>query len=99
MTKLALIGTIEIVPNRKEELLAQLMAHKARCARDEPGSLQMEVLAPREGDARIYVYEMYRDDAAFEEHHRGASLAQFRASTAGMIGAFHITRYAVVENA
>ena len=98
MTKLALIGTIEIAPGRKEELLAQLMAHKSRCLKDEAGTLQMDVLAPRDDDARIHVYEVYRDDAAFEEHHRGPSLAQWRALTAGMIGAFHVTKCAVVEN-
>jgi (4S)-4-hydroxy-5-phosphonooxypentane-2,3-dione isomerase len=98
MTKLALIGTIEIAPGKKEELLAQLLAHKARCRKDEPGTLQMDVLALRDDDARLHVYEVYRDDAAFEEHHRGPSLAQFKASTAGMIGAFHITKCAVVEN-
>ena len=45
----------------------------------------MEVLAPRDGDTKVLVYEVYRDDAAFEVHRSGPSLAQWREETAGMI--------------
>ena len=55
--------------------------------KDELGTLQMEVLAPREADTKVLVYEVYRDDAAFDVHRSGPSLAQWREETAGMIAA------------
>jgi hypothetical protein len=48
--KVALVGTIEIALGRRDRLISSLPAHKARCLKDEPGTLQMEVLAPREDD-------------------------------------------------
>jgi hypothetical protein len=52
MPKLAIIGTIEVAPGRRDQLLPLLMAHRPRCLKDEPGTLQFEVLAPREDDTK-----------------------------------------------
>jgi (4S)-4-hydroxy-5-phosphonooxypentane-2,3-dione isomerase len=98
MPKLAIIGTLEIAPGRREKVLAALVAHRARCLRDEAGStLQFEVLAPHEGDTRLLVYEVYRDDAAFDEHRNRPSIAQFRQETAGMVVKVQVTRCALAE--
>jgi autoinducer 2-degrading protein len=97
MTKVALVGTIEVAQGRKDELVALLMAHRARCLEDEPGTIQIEVLVPREDNPRILVYEVYRDDAAFETHLRGPSIAQWRAETSGMVVSFQVTKCALVE--
>ena len=85
MPKLALIATIEAAPGRRDQLVALLMAHRARCLKDEPGTLQFDVLAPREDDSRVMLYELYRDDAAFDTHSKGPSIAQLRKEAAGMI--------------
>jgi autoinducer 2-degrading protein len=71
MASLALFGTIEVAPGRKDQLVSSLLAHKARCLKDEPGTLQMEVLAPRGDDAKVVLYEVYQDDAAFDVHRNG----------------------------
>jgi (4S)-4-hydroxy-5-phosphonooxypentane-2,3-dione isomerase len=78
VAKLALVGTIEIAPGRRDQLISSAMAHRARCLKDEPGTLQMEVLAPRKDDTKVLVYEVYRDDAAFDVHRSGPSLAQWQ---------------------
>ena len=96
--KLAIIGAIEIAPGRRDELLPLLMAHRARCLKDEPGTLQFEVLAPREDDTKVLIYEVYQDDAAFEVHRSGPSIAQWREETAGMIVKMNITKCALVES-
>jgi (4S)-4-hydroxy-5-phosphonooxypentane-2,3-dione isomerase len=98
MPKLAIIGTIEVTPGRRDQVLPLLMAHRARCLKDEPGiTLQFEVLAPYEDDTKLLLYEVYRDDAAFELHRNGASIAQFREETAGMGVKISVTRCALVE--
>ena len=97
MPKLAIIATIEVTSERRGQLLASLIAHKARCLKDEPGTVQFEVLAPHEDDTKLISYEVYQDDAAFDTHRNGSSIAQWREETAGMIVKFSVTRCAVVE--
>jgi len=46
MPKLAIIGTIDLVPGQRDQVLPLLMAHRARCLKDEPETLGFEVLIP-----------------------------------------------------
>jgi quinol monooxygenase YgiN len=97
MPKLAIIVTIEVTHGHKDDLLPLLMAHRDRCLRDEAGvTLLFEVLAPRDDDTKVISYEVYRDDAAFEAHRSGRSIAQFREDTAGMISKMQVTQCTVI---
>jgi (4S)-4-hydroxy-5-phosphonooxypentane-2,3-dione isomerase len=97
MSKLALIATFEVAEGRRDELASALKAHGARCLNSEPGTLHFEVLVPRDDEAKLLVYEVYRDDAAFEAHRNGASITQFREEASGTYGKFQVTRCTPVE--
>jgi autoinducer 2-degrading protein len=98
MSYLAIIGSIEVAQGRRDQLLPLLMAHRARCLKDEQGiTLQFEVLAPRDDDTKVLLYEVYRDDAAFEAHRSGPSIARFREETAGMIAKLSVTKCSFVN--
>ena len=90
MTKLAVIGTIEVQPGTRTEVLRAVLAHRDRCLRDEPGTLQFEVLVPSEDSTKLMPYELYADDIAFSVHMRGASMAKVTeevgAKVAGLTG-------------
>ena len=86
-----------MVVGRKREILTLLAAHKARCLKDEPGTLQFEILLPKDDETRILSYEVYRDDTAFETHRNGRSLAQLREEIAGIVVKLHGARCAVVD--
>ena len=92
MAKLVIIGTIEVVPGKRDQVLVALAAHKARCLEEEPGSLAFEIMIPHDDETRVLLYEVYRDDAAFEVHRAGASIGRFREDTASAVAAIHITR-------
>jgi quinol monooxygenase YgiN len=97
MPKFAVIVKIDVAPGHRDDLLPLLIAHRDRCLRDEPGTtLLFEVLAPRDDDAKVMSYEVYRDDAAFETHRSGRSIAQFREDTAGMISKMQVTKCTVI---
>ena len=98
MAKVALIGTIDVTPGCKAQLVAAFRSHMQRCLKDEPGTMQMEILAPRGDDTKLLVYEVYQDNAAFELHRIGPSLSQWRAETAGMVVKFSATRYEFVND-
>lgn len=98
MAKLAVIATIKFSREQRDRVLSLLMAHRARCLKDEPeDTLQFEVLVPREDDTRLLSYEVYRDDAAFERHRSAPSINQFRADIAGMGVRVQVTRCALAE--
>jgi quinol monooxygenase YgiN len=96
MARFANVVTIEIAPGRRDQVVSLLLAHKAR-VKDEPGTLQFEVLLPKEDDTKVLSYEMYRDAAAFEVHLKGPSLAQLREEIAGMVVKLHGVRCSVVD--
>ena len=75
--KHAVIGTLEVQPGTRDEVLRAMLAHRERSLRDEPGTLQFEVLVPNDEADKIFSFELYADIAAFEAHFRhGASFAQ-----------------------
>ena len=77
--------------------LTLLMAHRARCLADEPGTLQFEVLLPREDQTKVLLYEVYTDDAAFEAHWSGPSTNRLREEAAEMIVGVKGTRCALAD--
>ena len=97
MSKFATVVTVEVSPGRKDQLLPLLMAHKARSLKDEPGTLQFEILLPHGDDTKVLTYEVYRDDAAFEVHRNGPSLSRWREDTAGMVVKIYGTRCRVLD--
>ena len=97
MPKLANIVTIEVAADKREQLVPLLAAHKERCLKEEPGTLEFEILLPRDDDTKVVSYEVYRDEAAFGVHRSGRSLAQLREEIAGMAVKLQGTRCSVVE--
>ena len=97
MAKFALIATIEVKPGQRDHVLSSLMAHRARCLKDEPGTLQFEALVSREDDTRVLLYEVYEDAAAFDAHRNGPSIAQWRKESDGMMVKVDITMCDLVE--
>ena len=97
MPRLAIVATIEVAPGRRDELLPLLMAHRARCLKDEPGTARFDVLRPQDGDAKVVIYEVYRDQAALDAHMNGSSLARLRKEAAGMMANVSGIRCTVAE--
>jgi len=79
--------------------LLPLLQHRARCLKNEPGTLQFEVLAPHGDDTKLLLYEVYQSDTAFDIHRNGPSIARFRKETAEMVMQINMTRCAVVARA
>lgn len=78
MGQFAVVATYEIASDKIDAFLPFLLAHRDRCLRDEPGTLRFEVLRPVKN---LMLYEVYADEAAFQAHRNGASVARFRAET------------------
>jgi len=92
MPKLAILATIEVSPDKRDQLLTALMAHRARCLKDEPGTLQFDLMIPREDASKLLLYEVYQNDEAFNMHRNAPSIARFREETAGLGFRILVTR-------
>jgi len=97
MSKFSTVSTIEAAADRRDQILPLLAAHKARCLKEKPGTLQFEILLPNNDDEKILLYEVYRDAAAFDVHRNGPSFARWQKETAGMVEKLYGTRCEVFD--
>ena len=85
VSKLAVIGSIEVQPGARDEVLRAVLAHRQRCLEGEPGTLTFEVLVPVEDETKLLIYELYTDAAAFAAHSEGQSMAQLKSEISSKI--------------
>jgi quinol monooxygenase YgiN len=67
MSELVLVVNIKIKPENVGKFMTEVLAN-ARAARAEPGCKQFEVLVDKDDPTKVMLYEIYKDDAAFETH-------------------------------
>lgn len=82
MAKFAIVATYEIAPGQIDAFLPLLLAHRDRCLKNEPGTLRFDVLRP---ENNLMLYEVYEDEAAFQVHRNGPSIARLREEAAGVV--------------
>ena len=97
MSKFSTVSTIEAAAGQRNHILPLLAAHKIRCLKEEPGTLQFEILLPKNDDTKILLYEVYQDAAAFDVHRSGPSFVRWQQETAGMVEKLYGTRCEVLD--
>ncbi len=97
VSKLALVVTIEVKPGEMQAVLEAAKAHAARSLSSESGTLQFDVLVPVSEDDKVMLYEAYVDEAAYEVHHNGASMAIVAKDIEGKVDGMSVVRCTVQE--
>ena len=96
MSKIALIAEFEIKSEHREAFLALMRTH-AKAALDlEPGCLQFDVTVPRDNANQVFLYEIYKDAKALDDHMSSSGLAATRETYAHMIAKKRVTICRVV---
>lgn len=95
MSKIAIVVEFQVKPNYREQFLSIICEHATGTLGEEEGCWQFDVLLPHEDGNRVFLYEVYRDDAAFQVHGKSPRLQQTRSRYADMIEKRTITRCAV----
>jgi quinol monooxygenase YgiN len=70
----------------KEEEVADVFRKLESAARQEPGCLMFVVHRHRTDHARFFVYEQYRDDAAFAAHRQSNHFQEYVVNALSRIG-------------
>ena len=68
MTDLVLLVEIEIVAGQMEAFLARVGQHRDNVLANEPDCRRFELLKPQEDGDRVFLYEVYADQAALDHH-------------------------------
>jgi quinol monooxygenase YgiN len=76
-----LIVTIQIQPNHREEFLEALIEDARGTDEEESGCLRFDILEDVEDPNRIYLYEVYADDAAVEVHRKAPHFLKWKSAT------------------
>ena len=85
MSKICLVVDFTVRPGTKAQFLDIIREHASKTLEHEEGCLQFEVCDPVEGEHRVFLYEMYADDAALEVHKASPTLARTRARYADVV--------------
>jgi quinol monooxygenase YgiN len=64
--------------------------------RDEPGCRRFDVLLPKGSSDRIFLYEIYDDRAAFEEHLKTPHFKSFDTASASLIVSKQVVEFNLV---
>jgi len=76
--------SIRIKPENVDAFMKKL-DENARAARTEKGCRQFEVLVDPKDKTKIMLYEVYNDEAAFEEHQKGAAFKKYIAEAVPLL--------------
>ncbi|HEX5502897.1 MAG TPA: putative quinol monooxygenase [Thermomicrobiales bacterium] len=90
----ALIVSLKVKPERREEFLTAAAEDGRGSREDEPGCLRFDVLEDAADPDHFYFYEVYRDEAAFKAHGEAPHYQVWRAAVeAGVLaGPAQVTR-------
>ena len=75
---LALIVTLDVVPDQRVLFLNAANDNRTGCLRDEPGCLHFDIAEDTERPNRFYFYEMYRDSQALADHRTAPHFLRWR---------------------
>ena len=85
MSRICLVVDFTLEPGTKARFLDIIREHASKTLENETGCLQFEVCDPMESENRVFLYEMYADDAAFEAHKTSPTLARTRERYADLV--------------
>jgi autoinducer 2-degrading protein len=68
----SLCVTLEVLPEGREEFLSAIAVNARASVADEDGCFRFDVMELGEGSNRFAFYELYRDEAAFDNEHKQA---------------------------
>jgi quinol monooxygenase YgiN len=76
-----IIAPIQIREGYKDRFIESVTEDARSSVRDEPGCLRFDVIQDANDANRIWLYEVYKDEAAFQAHLQSPHLLKFRETT------------------
>jgi (4S)-4-hydroxy-5-phosphonooxypentane-2,3-dione isomerase len=81
MSAFVVIVDLLLKPESRERCLALIQENAAASRRLEKGCRRFDVCVPRDGSPRVFLYEIYDDEAAFKAHQETPHFKSFIAAS------------------
>ena len=100
-TAFAITVAFELVDGAFPEFYQMVSENASQSVAVEPGCLRFDVLTPVEAGAspQVFLYEIYRDRAAFDFHLASDHYRSFDLNTRDLVSKKTVWAYSVAENA
>lgn len=83
----------QLKPGAIDSFIPLILDNAAASVRDEPGCRQFDVMTPTDGGNRVFLYEIYDDEAAFQAHLKTPHFLKFRDAAAGLFDKQTVNRF------
>ena len=80
-TMYLIIAPLQIKEGHKEQFVEEIIADARGSLNNEPGCLRFDVVQDPENTNRIWLYEVYTDEQAFQAHTRTPHFTRWRDAT------------------
>ena len=77
-----IVAAIQIKEGFKERYINGLIENASSAVKEEPGCLRFDVIQDANDDNKIWLYEVYNDEAAFQAHAQSPHFIKFRDASA-----------------
>jgi quinol monooxygenase YgiN len=85
MKRYVITVDFQLHPGRLQEFLPLMLDNAEKSRTLEPGCHRFDVLLPAGETDRVFLYEIYQDEAAFQAHLKTAHFIEFDAATRSLI--------------
>lgn len=75
--KILIVG-FHLKPDFRDQFVKASLGDAQGANRDEPGCLRFDMIQDEKDPNRIYFYEVYKDEAAFQEHLKAPHFIKWR---------------------
>ena len=77
-----IVAAIQIKDGFKEQFINGIIENASSAVKDEPGCLRFDVIQDANDGNKIWLYEVYNDEAAFQAHTQAPHFIRFRDASA-----------------
>jgi (4S)-4-hydroxy-5-phosphonooxypentane-2,3-dione isomerase len=99
MTPYIITVEFRLKPGAAKRFMPLMKDNAAQSLRDEPGCRRFDVLTAHEQPDRVFLYEIYDDEAAFAAHLRAPHFKLFDEATRDLIETKTVQRYTLAQGA
>lgn len=85
MSAIVLLVEMELNPGRRGDFIARVQTHRQRVLSEEPGCQRFDLVVPDDDEDRVFLYEVYADDAALKAHMETPYMQEYRTDTGPMV--------------
>ncbi len=98
MKPFVIVVDFQLKPGTLEQFIPLMLENAAASARNEPGCQRFDVLTPKQGGERIFLYEIYDDEAAFDAHLQTPHFLKFRDAVKPFVERQTVERYRLEQS-